>query len=317
MLNFVHIPKTAGTSFRLGAEQVFDRKRIAYDYNHKSKETSDAVEQHIYGDIKDPWQLFQDLKQQQVAMIAGHVRADKYTPLCGVNNAITFVREPLQRLASEYHHFVRHHGFKGGFDEFYNLPRMQDRMHKMLAGVPLEAFGLVGVTERYSDSLALIHKRFSVQIPDREDNLGNERVGNPHDIPKEQRDILINLNKKDIALFRKADRLLEERLKLFKAGKPWVHGQVTHSKKNKISGWAWYEASDEPVKLSLSVGGDYVGEASATMFWPSLARYAPPRGSFVGFEFAGSFNADAPIECVVEDTGQVLTGLGKVRLPKT
>ena len=44
---FVHIPKTAGTSFRLGADQYFGEKMVCRDYGPKAPETSED-EQSIY-----------------------------------------------------------------------------------------------------------------------------------------------------------------------------------------------------------------------------------------------------------------------------
>ena len=43
-LFFIHIPKTAGSSFRVAAEQYFGSEATYFDYGNGSKETSESIE---------------------------------------------------------------------------------------------------------------------------------------------------------------------------------------------------------------------------------------------------------------------------------
>ncbi len=52
MIFFVHIPKTAGTSFRLGAESYFGRERIVYDYGKGSPASTPVVVDTLYAEPK-------------------------------------------------------------------------------------------------------------------------------------------------------------------------------------------------------------------------------------------------------------------------
>ena len=45
---FAHISKTAGMSFRLGADQYFGEKMVCRDYGPKAPETSKDVKEWIY-----------------------------------------------------------------------------------------------------------------------------------------------------------------------------------------------------------------------------------------------------------------------------
>jgi len=44
---FIHIPKTAGTSFRVAAEKYFGEDNTFYDYSAKSPETSAEILENV------------------------------------------------------------------------------------------------------------------------------------------------------------------------------------------------------------------------------------------------------------------------------
>lgn len=80
-LFFVHIPKTAGTSFRQGAEKYFSSERIVYDYGANSKVTSPLAKEFLHADQPDFWQFRQALDNP--AMISGHVPITRFVSLWG------------------------------------------------------------------------------------------------------------------------------------------------------------------------------------------------------------------------------------------
>lgn len=45
---FIHIPKTAGTSFRLASKDYFKEDNTYFDYSLNSVETSEIIKQKIY-----------------------------------------------------------------------------------------------------------------------------------------------------------------------------------------------------------------------------------------------------------------------------
>ena len=96
---FVHIPKTAGTSFRKSAEFYFGSDKVIYDYSTKSPETSELVNNSIYED-KDPFFFSELVHEQLVEFLSGHVPAVKYVHLFGVGQTVTFLRDPIQRVMS-------------------------------------------------------------------------------------------------------------------------------------------------------------------------------------------------------------------------
>ena len=70
---FVHIPKTAGTSFRHSAAQSL---KCVWDYGTNSPETSEIIKETVYS---NRYEAFRDyLEREKVDLIAGHFPASKY-----------------------------------------------------------------------------------------------------------------------------------------------------------------------------------------------------------------------------------------------
>lgn len=304
-LFFVHIPKTAGTSFRLAAEHIFEKDNIVYDYGEKSVETSEITLEHLYRQQTDFWEFGKACAARQAAMVAGHVNAGRFVSLFGVGNTLTFLRDPLQRMASEYAHFVRHHEYKGSFHDFYSRPIMHNRQSKILHGVDLEAIGFVGLTERYTESLALLNARHGLEIPRREHNRNKQRQGAVHEISAEDEAELKRLNRRDIRLYEQAAGLFEARYQLFQAGEPWAHARLVEVKPQRVAGWAWWaDGSDEPLEVEVWINGKPVETVLAVDHRPGLCRLHPPRGSYVGFHLPLKLAAGDRVQCRILRTGQ-------------
>lgn len=305
-LFFVHIPKTAGTSFRLGAEQAFGNPRIVYDYGKASPETDTLAQALLYDAQQPDFRAFgQACEKERTAMVGGHVSVGRFVPLFGVGNTLTFLREPLQRMASEYAHFVRHYQYKGSFHDFYSRPVMHNRQSKMLHGVDLEAFGFVGLNERYADSLGMLNAHYKIDIPTREDNRGKEPLDAAHAISEEDAAELKRLNKRDIALYQRASELFEQRYDLYQGEKTWAHARLMECTTQRISGWAWWAGEGEkPVEVEVWVNGWQEDTVSAVDLRPGLCRLRPPRGGYVGFQLPVTLKAGDSVQCRVVETGQ-------------
>lgn len=201
---FVHIPKTAGTSFRLAVEQAFDG-RVAYDYARKATETSDGVRRFVY-DRKDMAGLDGWLAGERSVMLGGHFHFAKYAALFPPERVITFLREPLARIVSEHEHALRHHGFDGTLLDFASKPRNQNLQSGMLEGVPLEAAAFVGITERYGESLRLLKRRLGWELPAlvRNVNPRATQLAGSYPLEPDVEEQLKAWNPLDIALYERA-----------------------------------------------------------------------------------------------------------------
>src|SRR5690606_18237349 len=156
--------------------------------------TAPLVSDLLYQEVPDFWGFRRQCERSQAAMVGGHVNADRFVSLFGIGHTLTFLREPLPRIASDYAHFVRHYNYKGSFRDFYSRPVMQNRQSRFLQGVDLEAVGLLGLTERYGESLELLNAHFGTAIPLRQDNRGTGSLAPLDALSAEERAELTQLN---------------------------------------------------------------------------------------------------------------------------
>ena len=306
VINFVHIPKTAGTSFRLGAEEFYGEKAIAYDYGPESQQTSGVCLEHCYRSVEDRWAFVRACEASETRMVSGHFRADKYLPAFNVSNTVTFARDPVQRLVSEYGHFVRHNGYEDSFRDFYNLPLMRNRFSKLLQGVPVRAIGFVGLTEQYELSLQVFNQLFDADIPSLKENVGKKSVLDKHEVSQQDLDEVRRLNRADLEKYADIVELFETRVSMYRQDKPYTHGQIVQRGKKQVGGWAWSQAGSEPVKVCVRVNGKNVAEMFATEFRPNLCRLGVPRAGYVGWSVKVDLSEGDKVECFVAATGQVL-----------
>lgn len=304
---FVHIPKTAGTSFRKAAESFLGSQNVLYDYSPSSEETSELVDRWVYKE-KDLLGFYRALCKANVSFLSGHVNANKFVYLFSVRQTVTFVRDPVQRLVSEYQHFVRHHGYEGDFPSFYRKPQFANRQSKILQGVPLEAIGLLGLNEEYEDSLTILNHRYNLNVQSVDMNIGRKDKTTSYELPKEQLNELVALNEQDIRLYRKAVHLFNQRKALFDDGKGYVHGAVQQMSGKSVSGWAWHAKNDVSVDLDIRVNGTHITTLESKELRPAFLRLGLPRLGYVGFhyDFETPLSKGSTVEVVVSETGQLL-----------
>lgn len=304
-LFFVHVPKTAGTSFRKACENHFGSANSVYDYSPSSSETSPLVFESIYQN-QDLLFFLDAMKKNKINFLSGHVNAGKYIHLFEARNTLTFLRDPVQRIVSEYYHFVRHNNYQGDLPSFYCKPQFVNRQSKMLHGVPIESLGFVGLTERYEQGLAILNHAYGTDIQSVAMNMGRKDKAAEYALPEEQLSEIRSLNEEDIQLYDRAKRLFLEREALFEQAKPYVHGAIQQQSTKSISGWAWWQQGDDAVELAIDVDGKTVGSVYTKDLRPGLLRLGLPRRGYVGFHhnFAEPLANDAVVTVRVAETGQ-------------
>ncbi|WP_341938837.1 sulfotransferase family 2 domain-containing protein [Marinimicrobium sp. C2-29] len=305
-LFFVHIPKTAGTSFRAAAIAAWGKRNVVRDYGPDAPETSDVVHRYIY-DGQDHWSLYERMRATDTKLLCGHVLAKKYVPGMGVHNTITFFRDPVQRLYSEYQHFVRHRKYKGTFRDFYSQPRIINVQLRHVRDLPLRAMGAIGITERYQESLEIVNHSYRLNFQALVKNNYRELLDCEHEISQEDLEQIQTLHAKDLELYQQACDLFNERWALYERGQPYAHVGLTTASVQKVAGWAWWEGSgSEPVALDIRLNGQVVAQVQAQSFWPNMCKYYPPRGSHIGFSTPIQAKPGDSVDCVVRETGQVI-----------
>ena len=281
-LLFVHIPKTAGSSFRMGIDRLFGEDASMRDYGLKSSETSVEIRRSIYAD-EDPWKLRASLSAGKNRILVGHFPVMRYAGFFDALRVFTIVREPVQRVVSEYGHFVRNYGFKGSLMEFSRQAPFVNKQTDMLAGLPLEAIGLVGLTERYQDTMRLFGQLFGFQPIPLEENKGREDLCEPYVLSPEEENELRQLNRRDLALYQRACDIFDRRVAVAANSEPYVRGQITSIEGGIVRGWAVYDAGDMPVVVEVLVDDEVVGTVPAVEFRPRFKALGLGRGGYVGF----------------------------------
>ncbi len=157
---FVHIPKTAGTSFRKALQQN-ESVSMIYDYGEKFPESSREL-------LKiDPLTLTPSnaiFHEQKHNILCGHVNYQRYAHCVSENNIISIVRNPVERIVSEYQHLKRLAGLSISFEEFYSNTIQQDKQWKLLKGLGAEAEVLIGLTSHYKYFVELFSDKFALPI---------------------------------------------------------------------------------------------------------------------------------------------------------
>ncbi|WP_231758084.1 sulfotransferase family 2 domain-containing protein [Microbulbifer elongatus] len=312
---FIHVPKTAGTSFRSGADAFFGSGRVCRDYGAEAAETSGIVRQWM-NLSPDNWMFRKAFEREGYQLLAGHFHAARYVSVFGVQRMVTFLRNPLQRTVSEYTHFVRNNGFEGTFEEFYRAKQNINRQFRILGNLPWVGLGFIGFTDQYEQSLNLLNRKFNLAIPELTENLSRDSYADPYEITEEQEMELRKLNAAELHFYGLAREQFEWRKTLSGMGS-FVAGVVMKPKDGRLGGWAVADEGDEPVALHIKIDGKVVGEAIANEDRPGLREKGVKRGGFVGFTFdVSGYRPGSSIECLVAETGQPLVQSPRL-LPKS
>jgi Sulfotransferase family len=157
MIVSIHVPKCAGTSFRHVLDRVYG-DRIWYNY----------------GTIFTREQARAELVPAGTTIIHGHFIADSFDDLFPGSQLLTWVRDPVERVVSNYFHFLRSpdmrdttcqalHERKLDLRGFADLDWMQNLATRYLANKPVDAFQFVGISERFSASMEQFSQIFGLR----------------------------------------------------------------------------------------------------------------------------------------------------------
>lgn len=163
MIFFVHIPKTAGTSFREGLLHVIPREKALFDYGPDAPETDAAIRRLYHDKEFTPQRVAEIAAAENITVISGHFPLARYRKVFPGTTVISFIREPLQRCYSEYLHWQRHKNYQGSFEEFIQRKDQVNLQSRWLDGLPQNS--IVGISEYYATSVQLINATIDLSIP--------------------------------------------------------------------------------------------------------------------------------------------------------
>ncbi len=302
---YLHIPKTAGTSFRKSAEQYFGPEQVLNDYGEDSSNTSEDIRAAYY-DSKDVMKLKKTVEQHR--FLTGHFTLAKYREIFPKSPVVTFFRNPVDRVISEYTHFVTHYSYKGDLREFYLKPQFQNRQHSFMSESGPECIDYFGITEEYEKSLQMFNRQFNTNFPSIQLNVGKyDTVSNSLATDDELAEIL-ELNQKDSELYEAAlagfnsQQLRNEYF--FKTSKRFC-GRVGSIKQGKINGWTIDREITGPARVVVCINGRERKLLIANMLREDVQRKGFHVTGNCGFEFTldelGSLSPGDSISIRIED----------------
>jgi len=206
MLLVVHVPKTAGTSFRQALEKYFGVAQVIRDYGPNAPATLEIVQNYLYRNEKPEQrsELVQAISENSAKVLIGHFSVQKYGRFFKQENIIGFVRDPLERTCSEYVHRMNNATFEGSFSDFINEPGVVNIQSRYLQGISEKS--LIGLTEKYSESLMVINDSFQLKLSTLNRNIDKAGGGKKFatSLSKQELDLFYTLNEEDMVLYRAA-----------------------------------------------------------------------------------------------------------------
>jgi hypothetical protein len=211
MLLSMHIPKTAGTSFRQALhERLGSSMLIAY----RGQVRGDSMVVPFTGRLlerlapQDQDTLRNYCREHDVACIHGHFTLQALCPVLPDAQCITFVRHPVGRLVSAYNHlFVVMPQAEGTtFEQFLERERSRNLYEQLGMLEHLDALAFIGITEQYDRSLRLLERKFPQLAPLKPEqaNVSQGKRFTEKDLTPEQREQLLALNDADLEIYEAA-----------------------------------------------------------------------------------------------------------------
>lgn len=160
MLLFLHIPKTAGSSFRFILENTFGLSHCHAGHTKRSVFTQ--------ADLRFAQRFFPGLRS-----IAGHNLVDPLRLTVPQPFYMTFLREPVSRAISHYQDTVLRGENRQTFEEYLRENRGLENLHvKLMAGERnldkakrfLARCDIVGLTEKFNLSLHVLQRLCPEQL---------------------------------------------------------------------------------------------------------------------------------------------------------
>ena len=222
----IHVPKTAGVSFRRLLQRVYGESEVALDYGDRVLDpTSDFRRDPAAWTQGTRARYLETLRAQEPAarVVHGHFTAGKYAGEFPEARRIVWLREPIARLVSHYCYWLdlpptsnalhrRLVEERLSLEEFAALEPMRDVMSgTFLGGVDFAELDFVGLQENFDEDLRRLGRLLGwpgESIPARAEV--ENRTGSSENMLRsldaETISRLQGLNSGDVALYQKAAR---------------------------------------------------------------------------------------------------------------
>ncbi len=221
MIVSVHLPKTAGSSFKASLEQHFDKK-VLLDYADIPINTPpfQRNKNALISGLKNA-----DYDFGATECIHGHFMPAKYLLLDTARplTFVTWMRNPVERVISHYYFWQRPYWpeappfhkqiveEKWSLEKFCLSDEMRNLYQQFLWGFPLHNFDFIGITEHYEEDFKYFRKTFLHEnVPAFRENINKNKKGN-YTISKSFRTQIESFHQADMELYHGALKLRFQR----------------------------------------------------------------------------------------------------------
>jgi hypothetical protein len=213
MIVSIHVPKTAGKSFRLRLEALLGSRMMSDYADWIGLDTSEARAQRAEQAARMHAQRDEILHKYD--LIYGQFIADKYVGQFPIVAFTAFLRDPCQQAVSHYqflsrHNEIDHPWVKRFREERPTLPEFIEALPNFqsvyLGRVPLDEFAMIGLFEQYDRSVALFEAVFGLKLPPETErtNVNPGRLERCYEIDPMVRRAIDIYRAGDVDLYRRA-----------------------------------------------------------------------------------------------------------------
>lgn len=167
---FIHLQKTGGTSINHAAVEQFSRDRVMMLYGPTSQWTSAAAIEIMSrprpkgGRRRERYHALSEyILSHDIAFFSSHLPAN-YLPCFDPDRAFTLLRNPVERVISQYFFFRQQKHTSETIEEFIEHAENRNHQSRMLRHMTLEDLAAVGIMERYEPFLAHLNRRLGLQF---------------------------------------------------------------------------------------------------------------------------------------------------------
>lgn len=221
MIISVHLPKTAGSSFASSLMQCFG-DALLKDYADLPLHQT-TTKRHKHAIIQSGRNYFRDFGH--IECIHGHFLPLKYRfhKTGNTFKYVTWMREPAERLASQYYYMKRHYSpekarkqplLKKIADENWSLerfclgPELRNTYSQFFWGFPMSKFDFIGIVENYKSELEYFSEHFlGVTLQHYEENVNPSATINSYFKDQQLKNKVLEYHAKDLEIYNTALRM--------------------------------------------------------------------------------------------------------------
>jgi hypothetical protein len=195
---FVHIPKTAGTAVREALFRARPHALNLCDYGPGHPLTSPLVKALRHDPGGDLRQLSAALERAPAYTLCGHLKAKPLGKAFGIHRLVTVLREPVERVVSNWRLCRRRGEFDGSLYEFARRPENRNLQARYTRPFGFDHWLFVARQDRLATDMAELSRRLGVAL---ELEQVNAAPGPAPAIPAGDRRLIETLNVEDMELF--------------------------------------------------------------------------------------------------------------------